>query len=58
MHIVSSDQNKFSTTVWIDEQKKIVSFHYVEDYHKHTYHKQESFMEFLRTLQQRGFRFQ
>ena len=55
---MASNHNEFTLSVWIDEQSKIASFHYVEGYHKHTYHIQESFMEFLRTLQQRGFRFQ
>ena len=55
---MESEQNESLKTVWIDEQAKIASFHYVESYRKHTYHNQESFVEFLRSLQQRGFRFQ
>ncbi len=55
---MSTDQVQTVKNVWIDEQEKIASFHYVEGYRKHTYSNQEFFMELLRSLQQRGFRFQ
>ena len=55
---MASDQNEFAQSVWIDEQEKIVSFHYVEGYRKHTYNEQKTFLELLSILQQCGFRFQ
>ena len=55
---MASNHNEFTLSVWIDEQEKIASFHPVEGYRKHTYQNHECFMEFLRTLQQQGFRFQ
>lgn len=53
-----SNQNAPAKIVWINEQEKIASFHHVDGYCKHIYIDHEHFMEFLRSLQQQGFRFQ
>ena len=55
---MEAEQNESVKNVWIDEQAKIASFHRVEGYHKHIFKEHEAFMEYLRSLQQRGFRFQ
>lgn len=53
-----TDQNAPAKSAWINEQEKIASFHYVAGDRKHIYTDHECFMEFLRSLQQQGFRFQ
>lgn len=45
-------------TVWIGEEDRIVSFHAVDSYEVQTFACHDFFMKYLRTLQERGFRFQ
>lgn len=47
-------------TVWINEEEHIASFHAVEGYavQEQTFAAHESFMQYLRSLQECGFRFQ
>ena len=44
--------------VWLNEQDRIASFHHVEGYHIQTFHCHDFFMNFLHSLQERGYRFQ
>lgn len=45
-------------TVWVSTEEHIVSFHPVEGYTEQTFACHESFLNHLRSLQKRGFRFQ
>lgn len=45
-------------TVWIGEADRIASFHAVEDYIRRSFDCRESFLLYLQSLQQKGFRFQ
>ena len=45
-------------TVWIGEKDRIASFHAVDSYEVQTFACHEFFMRYLRSLQERGFRFQ
>ena len=45
-------------TVWIGEEDRIASFHAVDAYELQTFVCHDLFIKYLRTLQERGFRFQ
>ena len=45
-------------TVWVGEEDRIASFHAVESYELQTFANREYFIDYLRALQERGFRFQ
>lgn len=45
-------------TVWIGEADRIASFHAVDAYELQTFVCHDLFIKYLRTLQERGFRFQ
>lgn len=49
-------QNNY--TVWLCDTNRIASFHSVAGYELHTFDCHESFIGFLHTLQERGYRFQ
>lgn len=44
--------------VWIGEEDRIASFHAVDTYELQTFVCHDFFLEYLRSLQERGFRFQ
>ena len=44
--------------VWLNEQDRIASFRHVEGYNIQTFNCHDFFMNFLCSLQERGFRFQ
>ena len=45
-------------TVWVGEEDRIASFHAVDSYELQTFSCHDYFINFLRSLQERGFRFQ
>ncbi len=45
-------------TVWVGEEDRVASFHQVDSYQPQTFSCHEYFINFLRSLQERGFRFQ
>ena len=45
-------------TVWVGEEDRIASFHAVGHYEPQTFSCHDYFINFLRSLQERGFRFQ
>lgn len=45
-------------TVWVGEEDRIASFHAVESYQQQTFASKEYFIDYLRSLQERGYRFQ
>lgn len=45
-------------TVWVGEEDRIASFHAVDSYEQQTFASHDYFMKYLRSLQERGFRFQ
>ena len=45
-------------TVWLDETARIASFHEIIGYQRHDYTNHSYFMDFLDSLQERGYRFQ
>ena len=51
-------QNTDVHTVWVGEEDRIASFHAVEHYEPQTFSCHDYFINFLRSLQERGFRFQ
>jgi len=44
--------------VWIGEEDRIASFHAVNNYEKQTFSSRDNLIDYLRSLQERGFRFQ
>lgn len=44
--------------VWVGESDRIASFHEVEGYRRETFACHDLFIQYLRQLQERGFRFQ
>lgn len=44
--------------VWVGEEDRIASFHAVETYELKTFVCHDYFIHYLRSLQERGFRFQ
>lgn len=44
--------------VWVGERDRIASFHEVEGYRPETFVNHDLFIQFLRQLQEKGFRFQ
>lgn len=50
--------NELNHIVWLNEQDRIASFHHVEGYFSRTFGSHDFFMNFLHSLQERGFRFQ
>ncbi len=51
-------ETKTVHTVWVGEADKIASFHPEEGYEAQTFACHDRFLNFLRSLQERGFRFQ
>ncbi len=51
-------QNTNVHTVWVGEEDRIASFHEVDSYQPQTFSSHDYFINFLRSLQERGFRFQ
>ncbi len=45
-------------TVWIGEEDRIASFHAIDTYEARTFDCHDFFIDYLRSLQERGFRFQ
>lgn len=45
-------------TVWVGEEDRIASFHAVDHYKPQTFSCHDYFISYLRSLQERGFRFQ
>ncbi len=45
-------------TVWFSMQDRIASFHEVENYTSQSFLSHETFLNFLRGLQESGYRFQ
>lgn len=45
-------------TVWIGEKDRIASFHEIDTYEPRTFQRHDFFIQYLRSLQERGFRFQ
>lgn len=54
----NESRNSVSQTVWLNEQARIASFHCVAGYEERSFTCHEFFMGFLRSLQDRGYRFQ
>ncbi len=44
--------------VWVGEAERVVSFHPVDAYQLEIFQDRERWLQYLRTLQERGFRFQ
>lgn len=44
--------------VWIGEEDRVASFHAVDTYELRTFACHDFFLDYLRSLQERGFRFQ
>ena len=47
-----------SHTVWINDEAKIASFHFVEGYQEKEFCTQDFFIGFLQSLVEHGYRFQ
>ena len=56
--IETAKQNTDVHTVWVGEDDRIASFHAVDSYQQQTFVNREYFIDYLRALQERGFRFQ
>ena len=52
------DQSSKIHTVWVGEKDRIASFHVVDSYERKSFTCHEGFIHYLRSLQERGFRFQ
>ena len=52
------NQNTNVHTVWVGEEDRIASFHAVDSYEVQTFSCHDYFINYLRSLQERGFRFQ
>lgn len=44
--------------VWVGEEDRIASFHEIAGYRSECFENHEFFIQYLRQLQERGFRFQ
>ena len=44
--------------VWLNDQERIASFHHVDGYSIRSFSCHDFFMNFLHSLQERGYRFQ
>ena len=44
--------------VWLNEKQKIASFHLVRGYRKYTCAQRERFIDFLKDLESKGYKFQ
>ena len=44
--------------VWVGEEERIASFHEVDGYRMESFFNHDFFIQYLRQLQERGFRFQ
>ena len=49
---------KNENTVWLDEQERIASFHYVSGYKKREFLRRDVFIRYLQTIVEEGYRFQ
>ncbi|MGN1002155.1 MAG: hypothetical protein ACI4PC_05240 [Oscillospiraceae bacterium] len=45
-------------TVWLNEKERIASFHAVEGYTRRDFFAHELFLDFLRSLREKNYRFQ
>lgn len=52
------DRDVAGLVVWISERDRIASFHPVDGYRRQIFRQYDFFMNFLHSLQERGFRFQ
>ena len=52
----TEDQSNFS--VWVDHSEKIASFHRIEESTPMSFQKHDTFIAYLYTLAERGYRFQ
>lgn len=52
------EQDRKVYSVWVGELDRIASFHSVEGYRKESFACHDFFIQYLRQLQERGFRFQ
>lgn len=58
---MATDERKQSSkihTVWVGEEDRIASFHPVDSYELRSFTCHDYFIHYLRSLQERGFRFQ
>lgn len=58
MKVKKSDQSSEIHTVWVGEQDRVASFHAIDKYSRQTFACRNTFMQYLQTLQERGFKFQ
>ena len=52
------EQDRSTHVVWVDETAKIASFHAVNGYVMHVFANHAFFMDYIHSLQARGFLFQ
>lgn len=52
------EQSSRVHAVWVGEEDRIASFHAVDTYELKTFDCHDFFINYLRSLQERGFRFQ
>ena len=52
------ERDQGAHVVWVDEAAKVASFHHVEGYERHIFANHAFFMDYLSSLQKRGFLFQ
>ena len=56
--VKEAEQNEELRVVWINEERKIASFHAVDGYVVQTFVNHDFFMNYIHSLQERSFRFQ
>lgn len=49
---------KNENVVWLNKKERIASFHYVPGYQKQEFYRREIFINYLKSLQECGYRFQ
>ena len=54
----AAEHERETHVVWGDEAAKVASFHQVEGYDRHIFANHAFFMDYLSSLQKRGFLFQ
>ena len=54
----AAEHERETHVVWVDEAAKVASFHHVEGYERHIFANHAFFMDYLSSLQKRGFLFQ
>ena len=59
MEILGAAERELEThVVWVDEAAKVASFHEVEGYERRSFANYAFFMDYVSSLQKRGFLFQ